>query len=198
MHEFSELSKFCIAAAKFLDETLKDYDGKNMSDIRIKIHEIEHEADEAKHGMMKNLMSEFLPPIDREDIISLSHSIDGVTDAIEDVLICYDMFGVNTVYDEISDFTELILECCEHMDLALVEMKNYRKSENIFDELDKVNRLKSKGEALYVNSLRKLYQISEDPVHIMAYTEIYKRLQKCCERCKFVTNKVESIVMKNL
>jgi uncharacterized protein len=198
MHEFSELSKYSIKAAKFLDETLKGYESVNMSEMRVEIHDIEHAADEAKHGMMRKLMGEFLPPIDREDIISLSHNIDGVTDAIEDVLICYDMFGISSVYDEVSDFTELILECCEHMYLALAELESYRKSENLFDEIDKVNRLKSKGEALYVNSLRKLYQISEDPVNIMAYTEIYKRLQKCCEKCKIVTNKVESIVMKNL
>lgn len=198
LHEFSELGKFALQAAEFLDDTLKSYQDTDITEMRIKIHEIEHRADDAKHGMMKKLMSEFLPPIDREDIIGLSHNIDGVTDAVEDVLICYDMFGVSKVYEEVLEFTELILECCSHMYLALVEMKNYRKSESLFDQLDKVNRLKSKGETLYVESLRKLYQVSEDPVHIMAYTEIYKRLQKCCEKCKIVTNKIESVVLKNL
>ncbi|OHW63284.1 putative pit accessory protein [Andreesenia angusta] len=198
LSEFSELSKFAVQAADFLKSTLKEYQDIDVTEMRAEIHEIEHAADDAKHGMMRRLMSEFLPPIDREDIIGLSHNIDGVTDAIEDVLICYDMFGVSTVYRDVLEFADLILECCVHMNAALLEMKNYRKSESIFDEIDKVNRLKSRGEALYVDSLRKLYQASEDPIHIMAYTEIYKRLQKCCEKCKTVTNKIESIVLKNI
>ena len=32
-------------------------------------------------------MKEFLPPIEREDIVELSHAIDDVIDSVEDVLV---------------------------------------------------------------------------------------------------------------
>ncbi|NDL67863.1 DUF47 domain-containing protein [Anaerotalea alkaliphila] len=195
---FAELSGFSIQAAEFLDTTLKGYRREDMPEKLARMHEIEHGADVAKHDMLKKLLKEFLPPIDKDDIILLSHKIDSVTDAVEDVLIFTDVLNVPTIPREVTEFTELILECCMQMRLALVEFKEYRKSKELHARLGEVNRLKSKGKALYVNHLRNLYQMSEDPVRMLVYTEIFKKLERCCIKCKNVTNTVERIVMKNL
>lgn len=196
--EFVNISKISVEAAEFLDAKLKNYEEIDMAEARAKMHEFEHKADDVKHAMLKKLIGEFLPPIDRDDIISLSHDIDEVTDAIEEVFICFDMFKMTNVYSEVFEFTELIVECCKHMNLALIEFKNFKKSDSLFEELEVVNDLKSRGEAMHIRSIRNLYQISEDTVNIMAYTEIYRRLNMCCKKCKIVTNNVERIVLKNL
>ena len=84
------------------------------------------------------------------------------------------------------------------MNLALKELENYKKSQVLYDQLREVNHLKSEGMKLYITSLKNIYKITTDPIQIMVYTEMYKRLENACQECKKVTNTIERIVIKNM
>ena len=62
-------------AAKFLQETLKNFNPDSLTENMDAMHAIEHNADSLKHEMMSKLSREFMTPIEREDILSLSHRI---------------------------------------------------------------------------------------------------------------------------
>ena len=61
------------------------------------LHEIEHEADDKKHQLTNRLAKAFITPIEREDMIDLSHHIDEMTDKIEEVMIRIYMNNVQTI-----------------------------------------------------------------------------------------------------
>lgn len=48
-----------------------------------------------------------------------------------------------------------------------------------------------------MTSMRKLYTESKDPIHIIAWREIYIYLERCADACEHVADVVESVVMKN-
>jgi predicted phosphate transport protein (TIGR00153 family) len=194
---FVNLSKFSLKSAEILNKTLREFDRHKIEDKIREMHNIEHSADLAKHDMLNALVKEFLPPIEREDINSLSQKIDDVTDAIEDVLLSIDMYNVQTIRPEILKFTETIMECCKSMDTALVEFQNFKKSKKLHSEIVEINRLEEEGDALYINGVRNLYKTSKDPIELMVWTEIFRRLEKCCDACEDVANDIESVVMKN-
>lgn len=194
---FVELSKFSLKSAETLNKTLQEFDIKKVDKKLEEMHDFEHSADIAKHDLLNRLVKEFLPPIEREDIISISQKIDDVTDAIEDVLICINIFNVQTIRPEILQFTQLIVNCCKSMDVALTEFENFKKSKRLHSEIIEINRLEEEGDALYVSGVRNLYRTSKDPIELMVWTEIFKRLEKCCDACEDVANDIENIVMKN-
>jgi uncharacterized protein Yka (UPF0111/DUF47 family) len=125
---FVELSKFSLSSAEILNKTLREFDVKTIDNKIQEMHNIEHSADIAKHDLLNRLVKEFLPPIEREDIISLSQKIDDVTDAIEDVLLCINMFNVQSIRSEILQFTQMIVDCCKSMNVTLVEFESFKKS----------------------------------------------------------------------
>ncbi len=194
---FAKLSKFSYDLAVSLDETLKNFDPNKINSKVSEAHAIEHNADIAKHDIMNRLVKEFLPPIEREDITSLTQEIDDVTDSVEDVLIYIDMFNIQSIRPEILKFTQLIVQCCKVMDEALEEFKNFKSSKKLRDKIIEINRLEEDGDALYVDSMRNLYHTSKDPIELMCWTEVLHRLEKCCDNCEDVADILESIVMKN-
>jgi predicted phosphate transport protein (TIGR00153 family) len=194
---FANLSKFSYDLAISLNETLKNFDPKFITGKVTEAHAIEHNADIAKHDIMNRLVKEFLPPIEREDITSLTQEIDDVTDSVEDVLIYIDMFNIQSIRPEILKFTQLIVQCCKAMDEALEEFKTFKSSKKLRDKIIEINRLEEDGDALYVDSMRNLYHTSKDPIELMCWTEVLHRLEKCCDNCEDVANIIESIVMKN-
>ena len=92
------------AAADMLCTVFDHYEPEALPGHIEAMHKIEHSADIAKHGTMEQLVREFLPPIDREDIMELSGTIDDVTDSIEDVLLRLYMFNIRTLRPEAQAF----------------------------------------------------------------------------------------------
>lgn len=194
---FAKLSKFSYNLAISLHETLSNFNPDNITEKVNAAHQIEHNADIAKHEVMNRLVKEFLPPIESEDITSLTQEIDDVTDSIEDVLIYVDMFNIRTIRPEVLKFTELLVSCTKAMDDALEEFKNWKTSKKLHDKIIEINRLEEVGDALYVDFMRNLYHTSTDPIELMCWTEILHRLEKCADNCEDVANIIETIVMKN-
>lgn len=191
------LSKFSLNATELLKKTLSNFQASNLDEKIREMHNIEHSADIAKHDMIEHLVKEFLPPIEREDIISVAQQIDDVTDAVEDVLLYIDMFNVKKIRPEILKFTETIEACCKSMYVSVEELRNFRRSKKLHAEVVEVNRLEEEGDTLYINGVKNMYKTSTDPVELMVWTEIYRKLEKCCDACEDVANEIESIVMKN-
>jgi predicted phosphate transport protein (TIGR00153 family) len=195
--EFAGLSKYSYNLAVSLHETLSKFDPGHITEQVKAAHQIEHNADIAKHDIMNRLVKEFLPPIEREDITNLTQEIDDVTDSVEDVLIYVDMFNIQTIRPEILKFTSLLVSCTKAMDEALEEFKSFKNSKKLREKVIEINHLEEEGDALYVDSMRNLYHTSKDPIELMCWTEILHRLEKCADNCEDVANIIESIVMKN-
>ena len=194
---FVDLSSYSIKAIDLLRETLQKFDRNDIEKKVVEMHEIEHSADLERHELMNRLVKEFLPPIEREDIISIADKIDNVTDSIEDILLNIDIFNVENLRPEIFKFIKVITDCCKSMNSALVEFEHFKRSKELHSLIIEVNRLEEEGDALYINGVRSLYKSTKDPVELMVWTEVYGRLEKCCDACEDVANDIENVVMKN-
>lgn len=194
---FVDLSKYSLSSAEILHKTLAEFKASELSRKVKEMHEIEHSADLAKHELMNHLVKEFLPPIEREDIITLSQEIDDVTDSVEDVLLFMNMFNVKTIRPEVLKFSELISTICKSMFEALIEFQNFKSSKTLHNKIIEINRLEEEGDSLYMDMMSNLYASSKDPVELMVWTEILHRFEKCCDNCEDVADSIEQIVMKN-
>ena len=161
------------------------------------LHRIEHDADKKKHEMMAVLVKAFITPIEREDIILLSQSIDEVTDKIEDVLIRIYINNVQQIRPEALAFIKVIIRCCEALKEVMEEFADFRKSKTLHGLIIEINALEEEGDRLFIESMRRLHAEVTDPIEIIAWREIYVYLEKCCDACEHVADVVESVIMKN-
>ena len=196
--KLAELSEYSLEAARYLDLVWTDYRLEKSDEYISKMHKIEQAADQSKHELMVKLTREFLPPIDKDDIIILSHQIDEVTDTIEDALIFADVRDLEEIQEDTKEFTRMIIDSCLHMNLALEELGNFRKSVRLKEELEFVHRNKSDSKALFVRVLENLHNMKGDPARKIIATEYFNSLLDCCTCCKVVSNTIERIVIKNL
>ena len=90
------------------------------------IHEIEHAADLKKHDMMGRLLREFLPPIDREDIVNIAHVLDEIVDLIDEVVQRLYMNDIQACRPDVTPVAELIAKQCEELRKLMAEFENYK------------------------------------------------------------------------
>lgn len=194
---FAKCISYANDAANLLHECFENYDINNMKEQADKMHQIEHTADIVKHEMMEQLMKEFLPPIEREDIVELAHEIDNVVDSIEDVLLGMYMYNITSFRPEVKEFTNLITRCCISLKEMSMELHDFRKSTLLREKIVEINELEEEGDRLYRESIHRLYTEEKDAISIIAWTTMYDRLEKCCDSCEDVADMVEQIIMKN-
>ena len=194
---FTKGVEFGCKAAALLRSCFDQYDPSLLPKRIEEMHEIEHAADEMKHGMMECLLKEFLPPIEREDIMELSSTIDDVTDSIEDVLLRLYMFNITQLRPDVKEFADVIVRLCQALEKMMGEMHNFRKSTALRGLVIEINHMEEEGDRLYTETMRRLYTEEKDPVSVMAWTTLYDHLEKCCDRCEDVADVVERVIMKN-
>lgn len=194
---FSKCISYACEAAELLQSCVDHYDASNLKVQSDKMHRIEHTADGMKHEMMERLMKEFLPPIEREDIVELAHSIDDVVDSAEDILQAMYMYNITALRPEVKEFTSIILRSCKAMKEMGDELHNFRKSTVLKEKIIEINALEEEADRLYMEAIHRLYTEEKDSVYILSWTTMYNCLEKCCDSCEDVADMVEQIVMKN-
>lgn len=190
------VGRSCKAAA-ILEQTMTNYNPAEISQKMVEMHDIEHAEDLDKHEMMRALVKEFIPPIEREDIMSLAQELDDVTDTIEDVLIRLYMFNIQEIRAEAIDFCKVIIKCCDALKKVVEEFANFKKSKTIHEYIVEINHLEEEGDKIYTDAVRRLYVESGDATEILKWRETFDRLEKCCDACEDVADVIESVIMKN-
>ena len=187
--------QYSCKAAEMLEEMANDY-----TDIEKKvsrIHEVEHEADREYHLLVEQLNKSFITPIEREDILAISQSIDNITDKIEDVAYRFTMFNVQKPHAEATAFLHLISKGCQVLKEAMVEFKNFKKSKLLSEKIIEVNHIEEEGDQLYKNIIHTIFSSNLDSVDIIKWKEIFETMEDCMDCCEDVADLMESVVMKN-
>lgn len=194
---FREMIDCACEAATALNSMFSDYQPANLRQEADAIHRIEHDADLKKHDMMSHLLREFLPPIDREDIVNISHVLDEVVDLIEEVVICLYMNNIQKCRADVMPMVSLISKQCEELKKLMAEFENYKKSDKLMESIIVINTLEEEGDRLYLEAMRSLTLGCADALELVAWRDIYSSLEDCCDACEKVADAVEEVVMKN-
>lgn len=194
---FIACAELACRAAHQLRDDLADFDPAQVQKKMDALHEIEHEADDKKHQLTNRLAKAFITPIEREDMIDLSHHIDEMTDKIEEVMIRIYMNNVQTIEPGALKMLDVVISCTEEVCELLREFADFRHSKKLKDHIIHINSLEEDVDALFISSMRGLHAERTDFVHVLAWREIYTYLEKCADACEHVADTVESIVMKN-
>ena len=183
--------------AEMLEDALEDFDPARLKERLDSIHDVEHSGDAKRHEMLDHLAKEFLPPIEREDIVALSQNIDNMTDKVEDVMLRVYMNNVQEIEPGALRMTDVVIRCCQAVRELLEEFKDFRRSKNLKSLIIRINDLEEESDKLFIQNVRTLYVESKDPIRIIAWRDIFIYLERCADACEHVADMVESVVMKN-
>ncbi|MBQ7580096.1 MAG: DUF47 family protein [Clostridia bacterium] len=186
-------------AAGYLLECLRKFDAKRMNEMLVRMHELEHKGDSLRHEMTQALAKSFVTPIDREDMAEMCQRLDHVIDCIEEVLQVIYINHTVKITDEAVSFAEKICVCTEKMKAMLKDLPNFRKSENLHSLIIDVNTAEEECDELYFQSAYNCRENRDgkNPLDVIAWREIYSKLEECADACEDVADTVEAVVMKN-
>ena len=99
--EFIKNTDYALKSAEILDDYFENFEEEKAQEKEDVIHELENKADDSLHEIVKSLTKDFIPPLDRDDILEIGNYIDDMNDCIYDVI-----KNINT--EECNDFQKNI------------------------------------------------------------------------------------------
>ncbi len=184
-------------AAEMFSQILKNFKIEELPQKMKELHSIEHEGDELNHATMEALSKAFITPIEREDILEISHCLDDIIDTIEDVVLRIYMCNIKTIRPEAITFADLVIKSCDTVKKAMVEFPNYKKSKTLKNYIIEINGLEEDGDKLFIDSMHELHVKAIDPVELMSWRDILNYLERCLDACEETADIIDSVVMKN-
>lgn len=144
-NNFIECADYACKAAHLLEDVMDNFDPDSLPGRLDEMHRLEHAADECKHKMIDVLAKAFITPIEREDIIELSHCIDNMTDKIEDVFLRLYTNNIRRMHPDAVEMAKVVIHCCESVKEMLEEFPNFKRSKTLKDHIIRINTMEEEA-----------------------------------------------------
>ena len=195
---FPTLAHFSVQCGEMILDFVSNFDHEKLEEFKTSVHMIEHKADDVKHEVTAKLLTEFMTPIDREDIFELLKLIDDVTDAIEEISLKLYIYDYKELPPNTVEFTRLTVECMEKMEECL-EHFPYYLNKDVFDPYVKeVVILEEQSDDMYIKNMHNLYRTETDGFKRHKAEAVYTLLEEVSDKCREVCRFVQNIALKNL
>ncbi len=162
-----------------------------------KIEELEAVIEEITHKTHLELSRNFITPFDREDIHALVKSMDDVADYLHGSASRMRLYQVEKITKSIRKLTEINLEACQQIGIAIKELKDLKNLKAISEACKKINKLESKADNVFDKAVADIFENETDAKNIIKYKEVLSALESASDKCKSVANVLESVVVKH-
>lgn len=177
-------------------EALLSYLKNPTSDASAALKMKEKEADEFRRILIFELNKSFVTPIDREDIFSLSRSIDDILDYAYSTVTEMEMLKVKpTSYME--QIASLLRDAASEILMAVDRLEEHPGVAS--EHAQRAKALENKIEGIYREALAELFSGAEDIKHVMKILkcrEVYRHLSNAADRGDEAANIIADIVVK--
>jgi predicted phosphate transport protein (TIGR00153 family) len=195
---FPQLCHFSVECAEYILTFMRSFDHAKLEETKANVHLIEHAADDKKHEVTQKLLTEFITPIDREDILQLLKLIDDITDAVEEVSLKLYLYDYKELPPDTIPFMRLTLESIEKTEECLKHFKDYLDPSIINPLILSVVHLEEESDTEYINDVRFTYLNETDGFRRHKAEAMYTMLEETSDRCREVCRYVQLIMFKNL
>lgn len=195
--EFITMAKYAVEISKVLKVFMLSYNYEEASEKEKKVHEYENNADRIQHKILNYLIKDFVPPIDREDIINVTRRLDDVIDSIDEVAFDLDILAVERLREDIPKYLELLEVATNKMYELFEKFKDMKDYEAVQKLAVALNGVEEQGDKLFQQSIRNLYTNEKDPIEVIRWTAIYNKFEDCFDSIEHVAECVDEIFMKN-
>lgn len=199
-NEFQKLSTLAVQESDLLITTIESFqEAGALGEVLVKAHEIEHAGDLINHDIYQHVATDFMPPIDREDILEMAQRMDDVLDLIESVLQRFYMFDIHEMHDDALSFAKLIKKGTKALDKAMEDFRNFKRSKKFKSHIVDVNTYEEEGDAMLISVTRSLYTESKDrPMFVLVWSQIFNYMEQCCDSCEHVADVMSTVLLKNV
>ncbi len=190
-------SACCVEAAKLLTEILENFSMDSLTAQKNRMHDIEHRADAILRDIEIKLSTEFITPIDQEDLLRLAHVLEEVSDALDEAVQDIYMHHVNVAPKGALKLAQNVENCVVTLHEAVGKLREFKKPDALRALLEKVGEIETETDIIYGETIRELFTEETDARILIGHKAVCRSIEDCCDFCDHAADTMEQIIIKN-
>jgi uncharacterized protein len=160
------------------------------------IKKCEEIGDDFTHKIFDELNKTFITPFDREDIQSLTSSLDDVLDYINSCAKKMELYKVNSLPKNTLEMSELLIQASRELKIAIGELSNLKHPEVIKKTCIRLNEIENQVDDLYYMAISYLFENEKDAIELIKQDAIISTLETATDKAEDVSDVLKSIIVK--
>ncbi len=193
---FEEDAQNLVAISSLFKQMINLEDPNLRVPFFSKIKDAEHVGDDITHKIFEKLNKTFITPFDREDIHTLTSTIDDVADFINKASQRIKLYKPKRFTPEMLKITQIISDACAEIHKAIGELRNLKNPEKINESCIQINSFENQADDLYHFAISELFDKEKDPVELIKLKEILETLEKATDKAEDVADVLRTIIIK--
>jgi predicted phosphate transport protein (TIGR00153 family) len=161
------------------------------------LEDLEHKNDQVTHQIFIELGRNFITPFDREDIHTLTTSLDDVADYMWGSAKRILNYQIEEIDETMREFTQVIDQCIEALHRAVHELRDMKDIHKITDACVAINKLENDADDIFDKATVVLFTSPNlSAVELIKRKDLYQEMEIVTDKCEDAANVVESIIIK--
>lgn len=170
----------------------------NVEELCGKINRLEDECHELVRAINHELYRNFLTPLDREDIYSISRKHHDVIYLIKAISIRIGLFNLPSITSAALEMTKILNSMVKEIHILI---EGLEKIKDMDETVNKIEGMRKEGATMVRLAYAELYEgpreTPGDVLYVLQWTQIYDLLLNAIEKTETLATVIEGIILKN-
>ena len=193
---FESLADYISQSADRLSKIIDSQNPASEEELFKEIKQLEKKADDVAHGVFDALDVTFITPFDREDIHQLTSKMDDVLDFINSASQQIKLYKPQKLVPQFKEMVIVIIHGCQQVQIAVKELRNLKKPEQITAACVKINELENLADDIYHKLISELFTTETNAIELIKNKEILETLELVTDALEDVSDILKTIIIK--
>lgn len=192
-----QMADYSWQAAGCLRDTLDAFSTQALTAGLSALALLVESAKRQYHELLAHVERDFLPPLERADIVALAQLAQEQTQSAEAALVCFYIYNLNEAPAAARELASLVAESYSLMKQLFAALPQLAQDVEWRQSVCLLEQKAGQGEACLRQAVRSLYLNSVTSVSLVAWQETYHKLGRCCRNCLRLAELVDLVRIRN-
>jgi uncharacterized protein len=162
------------------------------------IEDEEHKADDIIRDVLQDVRRTFLTPFDRGAITALIGVMDDAVDEMHKTAGAVELYDVTEFTPEMVEMSDIIVKAAGLINQALPLLRDVTANAGRLHDLTaELVKLEGDADKLNARGLKNAFKTygATNPTTFVVTNEIYRHLEKVCDKCEDIANQIDGLVI---
>jgi predicted phosphate transport protein (TIGR00153 family) len=159
------------------------------------IDKMENTGDNITHKIYLCLDKVIFTPLNRNDIHALASAIDDVADTIKEASGRMYLYNIEDFTPAIKQIAAIILKASLEIEKAIGLLRSSKKANDVFGLCRQIRNYERQSDLVYYQAVATLFENEKDAIKLLKYRGILFSLQTSVNKCKNVTDVLNTILI---
>jgi uncharacterized protein Yka (UPF0111/DUF47 family) len=190
---FARAGENALDAARLVEQRFKNIPDETVAQEAVT--DLEHKGDDITAEIIGLLNTQYVTPLDREDIYALASAIDTVVDYLDDASELIDTYHIESTMEQAVEQCRILVGSTVHLANALNGLRGLR---GVQKELVALKKLEDEGDAIVRDAIGALFEDETvSPRLIIQWKDIFEALEEAIDSAEKAAHLIGNIVVKN-